>query len=145
MLIDFFFTLKDARIPVSIKEFLVLLEALEKEVISLSFDDFYYLARLTLVKDEANFDKFDRAFGLYFKGISSAFEENAAIPLDWLLKNAARKLSPEEQAALQKYGYDKLQERLKQLLQEQKERHEGGNKWIGTGGTSPFGLSLIHI
>jgi uncharacterized protein with von Willebrand factor type A (vWA) domain len=141
VLIDFFFTLKDARIPVSIKEFLVLLEALEKEVISLSFDDFYYLARLTLVKDEANFDKFDRAFGLYFKGISSAFEENAAIPLDWLLKNAARKLSPEEQAALQKYGYDKLQERLKQLLQEQKERHEGGNKWIGTGGTSPFGNS----
>ena len=141
MLIDFFFMLKDAKIPVSIKEFLVLLEALEKEVISLSFDDFYYLARLTLVKDEANFDKFDRAFGLYFKGISSAFEENAAIPLDWLLKNAARKLSPEEQAALQKYGYDKLQERLKQLLQEQKERHEGGNKWIGTGGTSPFGNS----
>jgi uncharacterized protein with von Willebrand factor type A (vWA) domain len=141
VLIDFFFTLRDARIPVSIKEFLVLLEALEKEVISLSFDDFYYLARLTLVKDEANFDKFDRAFGLYFKGISNAFEENAAIPLDWLLKNAARKLSPEEQAALQKYGYDKLQERLKQLLQEQKERHEGGNKWIGTGGTSPFGNS----
>ncbi|RQO35736.1 hypothetical protein DBR37_05020 [Herminiimonas sp. KBW02] len=141
MLIDFFFTLKDAKIPVSIKEFLVLLEALEKEVISLSFDDFYYLARLTLVKDESNFDKFDRAFGLYFKGISTAFEENAVIPLDWLLKNAARKLSPEDLAALQKFGYDKLQERLKQLLQEQKERHEGGNKWIGTGGTSPFGNS----
>ena len=141
MLIDFFFTLKDAKIPVSIKEFLVLLEALEKDVISLSFDDFYYLARLTLVKDEANFDKFDRAFGLYFKGISTAFEENAEIPLDWLLKNAARKLSPEDLAALQKFGYDKLQERLQQLLQEQKERHEGGNKWIGTGGTSPFGNS----
>ena len=141
MLIDFFFTLKDARIPVSIKEFLVLLEALEKEVISLSFDDFYYLARLTLVKDESNFDKFDRAFGLYFKGISTAFEENANIPLDWLLKNAARKLSPEEQALLQKYGYDKLAERLQQLLKEQKERHEGGSKWIGTGGTSPFGNS----
>ncbi|MFC7288349.1 VWA domain-containing protein [Herminiimonas glaciei] len=141
MLIDFFFMLKDAKIPVSIKEFLVLLEALEKEVISLSFDDFYYLARLTLVKDEANFDKFDRAFGLYFKGISTAFEENANIPLDWLLKNAARKLSPEEQALLQKYGYDKLAERLQQLLKEQKERHEGGSKWIGTGGTSPFGNS----
>lgn len=141
MLIDFFFMLKDARIPVSIKEFLVLLEALEKEVISLSFDDFYYLARLTLVKDESNFDKFDRAFGLYFKGISTAFEENANIPLDWLLKNAARKLSPEEQALLQKYGYDKLAERLQQLLKEQKERHEGGSKWIGTGGTSPFGNS----
>ncbi|ABR89754.1 Uncharacterized conserved protein [Janthinobacterium sp. Marseille] len=133
--------LKDAKIPVSIKEFLVLLEALEKEVISLSFDDFYYLARLTLVKDEANFDKFDRAFSLYFKGISTAFEENANIPLDWLLKNAARKLSPEEQALLQKYGYDKLAERLQQLLKEQKERHEGGSKWIGTGGTSPFGNS----
>nr|WP_041296361.1 VWA domain-containing protein [Janthinobacterium sp. Marseille] len=141
MLIDFFFMLKDAKIPVSIKEFLVLLEALEKEVISLSFDDFYYLARLTLVKDEANFDKFDRAFSLYFKGISTAFEENANIPLDWLLKNAARKLSPEEQALLQKYGYDKLAERLQQLLKEQKERHEGGSKWIGTGGTSPFGNS----
>jgi uncharacterized protein with von Willebrand factor type A (vWA) domain len=141
VLIDFFFTLKDAKIPVSIKEFLVLLEALEKDVISLSFDDFYYLARLTLVKDESNFDKFDRAFGLYFKGISTAFEENAAIPLDWLLKNAARKLSPEDLAALQKFGYDKLQERLQQLLKEQKERHEGGNKWIGTGGTSPFGNS----
>lgn len=141
MLIDFFFTLKDAKIPVSIKEFLVLLEALEKDVINLSFDDFYYLARLTLVKDESNFDKFDRAFGLYFKGISTAFEENAAIPLDWLLKNAARKLSQEDLAALQKFGYDKLQERLQQLLKEQKERHEGGNKWIGTGGTSPFGNS----
>ncbi|MNR83644.1 hypothetical protein D3C72_144240 [compost metagenome] len=141
MLIDFFFMLKDAKIPVSIKEFLVLLEALEKEVVSLSFDDFYYLARLTLVKDESNFDKFDRAFGLYFKGISTAFEENANIPLDWLLKNAARKLSPEEQALLQKYGYDKLAERLQQLLKEQKERHEGGSKWIGTGGTSPFGNS----
>lgn len=141
MLVDFFFMLKDAKIPVSIKEFLVLLEALEKEVISLSFDDFYYLARLTLVKDESNFDKFDRAFGLYFKGISTAFEENANIPLDWLLKNAARKLSPEEQALLQKYGYDKLAERLQQLLKEQKERHEGGSKWIGTGGTSPFGNS----
>jgi uncharacterized protein with von Willebrand factor type A (vWA) domain len=141
VLIDFFFMLKDAKIPVSIKEFLVLLEALEKEVISLSFDDFYYLARLTLVKDESNFDKFDRAFGLYFKGISTAFEENANIPLDWLLKNAARKLSPEEQALLQKYGYDKLAERLQQLLKEQKERHEGGSKWIGTGGTSPFGNS----
>lgn len=141
MLIDFFFMLKDAKIPVSIKEFLLLLEALEKDVVGTSFDDFYYLARLTLVKDEAHFDKFDRAFGLYFKGISTVFEENSAIPLDWLLKNAARKLSSEEQALLQKFGYDKLAERLQQLLKEQKERHEGGSKWIGTGGTSPFGNS----
>lgn len=141
MLIDFFFMLKDAKIPVSIKEFLLLLEALEKEVIGPSLDDFYYLARLTLVKDEAHFDKFDRAFGLYFKGIATVFEENAAIPLDWLLKRAAKNLSAEERALVEKFGYEKLAARLQQLLQEQKERHEGGSKWIGTGGTSPFGNS----
>lgn len=141
MLIDFFFMLKDAKIPVSIKEFLLLLEALEKDVARHSLDDFYYLARLTLVKDEAHFDKFDRAFGLYFKGISTVFEDNAAIPLDWLLKRAAKDLSPAERALIEKFGYDKLAERLQQLLKEQKERHEGGSKWIGTGGTSPFGNS----
>jgi uncharacterized protein with von Willebrand factor type A (vWA) domain len=141
VLIDFFFMLKDAKIPVSIKEFLLLLEALEKEVIGPSLDDFYYLARLTLVKDEAHFDKFDRAFGLYFKGIATVFEENAAIPLDWLLKRAAKNLSAEERALVEKFGYEKLAARLQQLLQEQKERHEGGSKWIGTGGTSPFGNS----
>lgn len=141
MLIDFFFMLKDAKIPVSIKEFLLLLEALEKEIIGPSLDDFYYLARLTLVKDEAHFDKFDRAFGLYFKGIATVFEENAAIPLDWLLKRAAKNLSEEERALVEKFGYEKLAARLQQLLQEQKERHEGGSKWIGTGGTSPFGNS----
>ncbi len=141
MLIDFFFMLKDAKIPVSIKEFLLLLEALEKDVAHHSLDDFYYLARLTLVKDEAHFDKFDRAFGLYFKGIATVFEDNAAIPLDWLLKRAAKELSPSERALIEKFGYDKLAERLQELLKEQKERHEGGSKWIGTGGTSPFGNS----
>lgn len=141
MLIDFFFMLKDAKIPVSIKEFLLLLEALEKDVARHSLDDFYYLARLTMVKDEAHFDKFDRAFGLYFKGISTVFEGNAAIPLEWLLKRAAKDLSPAERALIEKFGYDKLAERLQELLKEQKERHEGGNKWIGTGGTSPFGNS----
>lgn len=141
MLIDFFFMLKDAKIPVSIKEFLLLLEAMEKDVARHTLDDFYYLARLTLVKDEAHFDKFDRAFGLYFKGIATVFEDHAAIPLDWLLKRAAKDLTPEERARIEKFGYDKLAERLKQLLEEQKERHEGGNKWIGTGGTSPFGNS----
>lgn len=141
MLIDFFFMLKNAKIPVSIKEFLLLLEALEKDVARHSLDDFYYLARLTLVKDEAHFDKFDQAFGLYFKGIAAVFEDNAAIPLDWLLKRAAKDLSPEERALIEKFGYDKLAERLQELLKEQKERHEGGSKWIGTGGTSPFGNS----
>ena len=139
MLIDFFFTLKDAGLPVSIKEFLVLLEAMRKSVIRPSLDEFYYLARMALVKDESHYDKFDRAFGLYFKGVDSLFENEAAIPLDWLVQRMRRELSPEELAKLEKFGYDKLMERLKQLLEEQKERHEGGNKWIGTGGTSPFG------
>lgn len=139
MLIDFFFTLKDAKIPVSIKEFLSLLEAMQKQVIGNSVDDFYFLSRTILVKDEVNYDKFDRAFALYFKGIHTLFEKNPDIPLDWLKKRMERELSDEQRAALEKFGYDKLMDRLKQLLDEQKERHEGGNKWIGTGGTSPFG------
>ena len=139
MLIDFFFTLKDAKIPVTIKEFLTLLEAMEKNLIGQSMDDFYFLARLAMVKDEAHYDKFDRAFAQYFKGINGAFETDSAIPLDWLLKRMARELTPEQKAALEKFGYDKLMDRLTELLKEQKERHEGGGKWIGTGGTSPFG------
>jgi uncharacterized protein with von Willebrand factor type A (vWA) domain len=139
MLIGFFFTLRDAKVPVTIKEFLTLLEALEKNVIAPALEQFYYLARLTLVKDEAHFDKFDKAFGAYFKGIETIFDAKAEIPLDWLIKRLERELTPEQKAQLQKLGYDKLMNRLAELLQEQKERHEGGSKWIGTGGTSPFG------
>jgi len=139
VLIDFFFSLKDAKIPVTIKEFLTLLEAMDKSVIGPSMDDFYYLSRLTLVKDEAHFDKFDRAFAQYFKGINAAFESNSAIPLDWLIKRMERELTAEQKSQLEKFGYDKLMDRLNELLKEQKERHEGGSKWIGTGGTSPFG------
>jgi uncharacterized protein with von Willebrand factor type A (vWA) domain len=139
VLIDFFFTLKDAKIPVSIQEFLVLLEAMGKNVIGQSLDDFYYLSRASLVKDEAHYDKFDKAFGFYFKGIDSVFENNPDIPLDWLVKRLQRELTPEQRAKIEKFGYDKLVDRLKELLKEQKERHEGGRKWIGTGGTSPFG------
>lgn len=139
MLIDFFFTLKDAKIPVSIKEFLTLLEAMQQGVVGTSVDEFYFLSRTILVKDEANYDKFDRAFGLYFKGINTIFEKHPDIPLDWLKKRLGRELTDEQRAALEKFGYDKLMDRLKQLLEEQKERHEGGNRWIGTGGTSPFG------
>ena len=129
MLIDFFFALRNAKVPVSIKEFLTLLEALEKSVIAPSLDEFYYLARLTLVKDEAHFDKFDRAFGAYFKGIEAVFDTTKGeIPLDWLIKRMERELTPEQKAALEKFGYDKLMDRLKELMQEQKERHEGGNK-----------------
>lgn len=139
MLIDFFYTLREAKVPVSIKEFLMLLEALAQGLVEFSLDDFYYLARTILVKDEAHFDKFDRAFALYFKGVHSRFEKNPEIPLDWLKQRMQRELSAEQKAALEKFGYDKLMQRLQELLREQKERHEGGSKWIGTGGTSPFG------
>lgn len=117
----------------------MLLEAMEKGLISLSLDDFYFLSRTIMVKDEAHYDKFDKAFGLYFKGIDTIFEKRPDIPLDWLMKRMERELSDEQKAAIEKFGYDKLMDRLQELLKEQKERHEGGNKWIGTGGTSPFG------
>jgi uncharacterized protein len=139
VLIDFFFTVRDARVPVSVKELLTLLEAMQKNVIGPSLDEFYYLARLTLVKDEAHYDKFDRAFGLYFKGIDNLFDKTPEIPLDWLQQRLQRELTPQQRAELEKFGYDKLMDRLKTLLEEQTERHEGGSKWIGTGGTSPFG------
>jgi uncharacterized protein len=144
MLIDFFYTLRQAKVPVTIREFLALLEAMQKNVIAPSLDEFYWLARLTLVKDEAHFDKFDRAFGAYFKGIEAVFDTKADIPLDWLVKRLQRELTPEQIAQIEKLGYDKLMERLNQLLQEQKGRHEGGSKWIGTGGTSPFGNGGVN-
>ena len=142
MLIDFFYQLKQARIPVSIKEFLTLLEALDKRVITGSLDDFYYLARTCLVKDEKHFDKFDKVFGSYFKGIESLGELlTADIPDDWLRKEFERFLSEDDKKQLEALGWDKLMETFKQRLKEQKERHAGGNKWIGTGGTSPFGAN----
>jgi uncharacterized protein with von Willebrand factor type A (vWA) domain len=140
MLTGFFLKLKSARVPVSIKEWLTLLEAMQKDVISPSIDEFYYLSRTTLVKDEQNFDKFDRAFGEYFKGIESVAGVEFDVPLEWLLKQAELNLSPEEKAMIEAMGgWEKLMETLKKRLEEQKGRHQGGNKWIGTAGTSPFG------
>lgn len=145
MLIDFFYTLRAAKLPVSVKEFLALLEALQAGVVGpksedgWSLDDFYYLARIVLVKDEKHFDKFDRAFAAYFKGVEILTDLTQDIPQDWLRQMLERELSPEEKAALQAMGWDELMETLKKRLEEQKERHQGGNKWIGTGGTSPFG------
>jgi hypothetical protein len=140
MLSGFFVKLKDSKIPVSIKEWLTLLEAMKKNVISPSIDEFYYLSRTSLVKDEQNFDKFDRAFGEYFKGIESIAGVEFDVPLEWLLKQAELNLSPEEKAMIEALGgWDKLMETLKKRLEEQKGRHQGGNKWIGTAGTSPFG------
>ncbi len=140
MLIDFFFKLKTHKLPVSIKEFLTLLEALQKGVIGSSVDDFYYLSRTTLVKDEANFDKFDRAFAEFWEGVEAIPGIEAEIPLEWLLKQAELTLTDEEKKLIESLGgWEKLMETLKKRLEEQKERHQGGNKWIGTGGTSPFG------
>src|SRR5882724_3244844 len=140
MLIDFFLKLKSHKLPVSIKEYLTLLEAMERKFIGPSIDDFYYLSRATLVKDESHFPNFTRAFGEYFKGIESVAGEQFDVPLEWLLKQAELNLSAEEKAMIEAMGgWDKLMEALKKRLEEQKGRHQGGNKWIGTAGTSPFG------
>ncbi len=140
MLIEFFLHLRNNKLPVSIKEFLFLLEAMKKNVISNSIDEFYVLSRAIMIKDERNFDKFDRAFGAYFKGITAIEGVDINVPIDWLKRQLQREFTAEEKAAIEAMGgLDKLMERLKQLLEEQKERHEGGSKWIGTNGTSPFG------
>lgn len=145
MLLDFFYTLRAAKLPVSVKEYLTLLEALHRGVVGpnnpegYKIDDFYYLARTVLVKDEKNFDKFDRAFSAYFQGVNLIADLQREIPQEWLHKNLEKVLTPEELAQLQAMGWDELMETLRKRLEEQKERHEGGSKWIGTGGTSPFG------
>jgi uncharacterized protein with von Willebrand factor type A (vWA) domain len=139
MLIDFFFALRSQKLPVTIPEYLGLLEAIKTGLIGPSVDEFYHLARMSLVKNEAHFDKFDRAFGTYFGGKVAPIDLTKEIPLEWLRKKFEKELSPAERAAIEAMGWDKLMDRLKELLEEQKERHEGGNKWIGTGGSSPFG------
>ena len=139
MLLDFFYTLRAAKLPVSVKEYLVLLEALQAGACSI--DDFYFLSRTTIIKDEKHFDKFDRAFSAYFKGVELVADFTQEVPLEWLRKTLERDLTPEQKAAIKKMGWDELMETLKKRFEEQKERHEGGNKWIGTGGTSPFGHS----
>jgi uncharacterized protein with von Willebrand factor type A (vWA) domain len=140
VLIEFFLKLKDGGVPASIREFLTLIEGLEKGVIFGSIDDFYYLARTCLVKDEKYFDRFDRVFGAYFKGITDAEGITAMIPEEWLRKLAEKNLSEEEKKLIEALGgWDKLMETLKKRLEEQKGRHQGGSKWIGTAGTSPFG------
>ena len=140
MLIDFFLHLRHSKLPVSIKEYLLLLEGMREHVIGPSIDDFYYLSRATLVKDERNFDKFDKAFAAYFKGVQAIPGIDIDLPLDWLKRQFQREFTAEEKAAIEAMGgLDKLMERLRELLEEQKERHQGGSKWIGTNGTSPFG------
>jgi hypothetical protein len=141
MLIGFFLKLKEGGLPVSVREFLMLLEALDKKVITGGIDNFYYLSRTSLVKDESNYDKFDRVFGAYFKGVTAVPEGiEAMIPEEWLKKLAEKNLTDEEKQLIESLGgWEKLMETLKKRLEEQKGRHQGGSKWIGTAGTSPFG------
>jgi uncharacterized protein with von Willebrand factor type A (vWA) domain len=140
MLIDFFCKVRDYKVPCTLRELLDLICALEQKVVFANIDDFYALSRTILVKDEAHFDKFDRAFADYFKGVSSLELDLSEIPEDWLKKHFDKQLSAEEKAKIKALGgLDKLMETLAQRLKEQEKRHQGGNKWIGTGGTSPFG------
>ena len=144
MLIDFFLHLKARKLPVSTREFLMLLEALRERVSGNSIDDFYFLSRACLVKDESHYDRYDRVFGEYFKGVTEIPGLESELPEEWLRAMAKKLLSPEEKAKLEALGWDKLMEELKKRLEEQKGRHQGGGKWIGTGGTSPFGNSGYH-
>ncbi len=140
MLIEFFLKLKQGGVPVSIKEFLMLIEALQKQVVFGSVGDFYHLARTCLVKDEKFFDRYDLVFAAYFKGVVGIDAAAAVIPEDWLRKLVEKNLTEEEKKLIQSLGgWEKLMETLKKRLEEQKGRHQGGSKWIGTGGTSPFG------
>lgn len=140
MLIDFFLTLKKYQVRTTMRELLDLLNALKQEVVYSDLDAFYYLSRTVMVKDELQFDKFDRAFADYFKGVQAVDIFDQDIPSEWLRKELEKRLSPEEKAELKAMGgLDKLMETLQERLNEQEKRHQGGNKWIGTGGTSPFG------
>ncbi len=144
MLIDFFFHLRDGGVAVSTREYLTLLEALRARLASASIDDFYVLARTCLVKDETLYDKFDRAFASYFRGVTALPGLDADIPEDWLRAAQRRHLSDAERARLDKLGWDKLMDTFRERLAEQKERHAGGSRWIGTGGSSPFGHGGDH-
>lgn len=144
MLIDFFLHLKTRKLPVSTKEFLTLLEAIQAGLAGHSMEDFYFLARSSLIKDESHFDRFDQAFGEYFKGIEAIPGLEVDLPEEWLKAMMQKHLTPEEKARLEKLGWDKLMEEFRNRLKEQKGRHQGGSKWVGTGGTSPFGNSGYH-
>lgn len=141
MLLGLFNEMRAAKVPVSVRELLDLIRALKHHVVFADMDEFYYLARTVMVKDERHFDKFDRAFGAYFNGLQNLDQLlEALIPEDWLRKEFEKMLTDEEREKIKSLGgLDKLIEEFKKRLEEQKERHEGGNKWIGTGGTSPFG------
>jgi len=140
MLVDFFFTLRKYELKVSVRELLDLIGALEKQVVFGDIDKFYQLARIVMIKDESQYDKFDRAFADYFQGISTIDLFDKELPEDWLRKELEKFLTDEEKEQLKALGsLDELLDTLQQRLKEQEKRHQGGNKWVGTGGTSPFG------
>jgi len=137
---SFFAELREAKVPVSLREYLTLMEAMRKRVAAFDIEDFYFLARTALVKDERHLDRFDRVFGHCFKGIETPADPRTAIPDEWLRKLAERFLTEEEKQTIEALGgWEKLMETLRQRLAEQRSRHQGGSKWIGTAGTSPFG------
>ncbi|HMQ13929.1 MAG TPA: VWA domain-containing protein, partial [Candidatus Competibacter phosphatis] len=142
MMTDFFLKLRQAGLPVTLTEFLTLLEALSQRVTAHDIDEFYYLARATLVKDERHYDRFDQVFGSHFKGLATLFDEmiGAEVPLEWLRKLAELTLSEEDKQLIESLGgWEKLMETFAQRMAEQEGRHQGGNKWVGTAGTSPYG------
>jgi len=141
MFLTFFTELRAAKVPVSLREYLSLLEALDRDLADKSVEEFYYLSRACLVKDERHFDRFDQVFAHVFKGLEQMSQAlgQAELPEEWLRKLAERYLTDEEKRQLEAMGWDKLWENLKKRLEEQKGRHQGGNKWIGTAGTSPYG------
>ena len=140
MFFSFFAELREAKVPVSLREYLTLMEAMRKRVAAFDIEDFYFLARTALVKDERHLDRFDRVFGHCFKGIETPADPRTAIPDEWLRKLAERFLTEEEKQTIEALGgWEKLMETLRQRLAEQRSRHQGGSKWIGTAGTSPFG------
>jgi uncharacterized protein with von Willebrand factor type A (vWA) domain len=143
MLLNFLDELRGAGVPVSLKEHLVLLEALDRDIIERRPEDFYYLARATFVKDEALLDRFDQVFARVFRGVfSEGGDEQPVIPEEWLRAIAEKYLTPEEMEKIQSLGsWEEIMETLKKRLEEQQGRHQGGNKWVGTGGTSPYGNS----
>ncbi|HEX2553747.1 MAG TPA: VWA domain-containing protein [Microvirga sp.] len=141
MFLTFFTELRAAKVPVTLREYLTLLDALDRDLADKRVEEFYFLSRACLVKDERNLDRFDRVFGQVFKGLETLGEalEKAEIPEEWLRKIAERFLTEEEKRQIEAMGWEKLLETLKERLREQKGRHQGGSKWIGTGGTSPYG------
>jgi uncharacterized protein with von Willebrand factor type A (vWA) domain len=144
MLVDFFLHLRAAQLPVSITELLTLLEALQGELIAPSLDEFYLLARTCLVKDESRFDRYDRAFGAYVRGAMAQSPVQAEFPEEWFREQLRRTLSPDDVARLEKLGWNRLMDEFQKRLEEQDGAHHGGSKWIGSGGTSPFGHGGAH-